>query len=190
MQAVKSENIYLPEINNRLEKINQQVRHVSRSLQIDANQEMLVLGNGDRLDLNIPLNELFYLVSDRTLDHDRYPSFSSLKMKIINFQEIPAESKLSINHKRELCQFLEEAIGNVGKYAGSATRLQLLGKVEGNLYRLSIEDNGQSKISSRVGEGTQQAKRLAASLKGRFDRSQNISAAGVICYLEWSFRRK
>jgi two-component sensor histidine kinase len=102
---------------------------------------------------------------------------------VINFQEIP--DKLSIEQKRQLCQFLEESIGNVGKYAVGGTRLQLLGKVNGAMYRLSVEDNGQGEISDRLGDGTKQAQRLAASLGGRFERFQNRSANGVICFIEW-----
>jgi two-component sensor histidine kinase len=145
---------------------------------------MLVLGDGERLDLKMPLNELLHLVADRVLYGDRYPTLSNLKVKVINFQEIP--SKLSIEQKRQLCQFLEESIGNVGKYAVEAKRLQLLGKVNGATYRLSVEDNGCGEISDRVGEGTKQAQRLATSLGGRFERFQNRAAGGVICFIEWN----
>jgi CHASE2 domain-containing sensor protein len=188
LQAVKSENIALPEVSDRLEHLNAQIRHIGESLQQNASQdsaEMLVLGDGERLDLKMPLNELLYLVADRVLYSDRYPTLSNLKMKVINFQEIPNKSKLSIEQKRQLCQFLEESIGNVGKYAVGATRLQLLGKVNEDVYRLSVEDNGHGEISDRVGEGTKQARRLAASLGGRFDRFQNRSTSGIICFVEW-----
>jgi glucose-6-phosphate-specific signal transduction histidine kinase len=185
---VKSENIALPEVSDRLEHLNAQIRHIGESLQQNASQdsaEMLVLGDGERLDLKMPLNELLHLVADRVLYSDRYPTLSNLKMKVINFQEIPNKSKLSIEQKRQLCQFLEESIGNVGKYAVGATRLQLLGKVTGDVYRLSVEDNGQGEIFDRVGEGTKQARRLAASLGGRFERFQNPTK-GVICLIEWN----
>lgn len=186
LQAVKSQNIALPEVSDRLEHLNLQIRHIGESLQQNASQgsaEMLVLGDGERLDLKLPLNELLHLVADRVLYSDRYPNLSDLKVKVINFQEIP--SQLSIDQKRQLCQFLEEAIGNVGKYAVAATRLQLLGKVNEDMYRLSVEDNGQGEISDRVGQGTKQARRLAASLGGRFERFRNRSANGVICFIEW-----
>jgi CHASE2 domain-containing sensor protein len=188
LQAVKSENIALPEVSDRLEHLNLQIRHIGESLQQNASQdsaEMLVLGDGERLDLKMPLNELLHLVADRVLYGDRYPTLSHLKVKVINFQEIPQRSKLSIEQKRQLCQFLEEAIGNVGKYAVGATRLQLLGKISGNVYRLSVEDNGCGEISDREGEGTKQARRLAANLGGRFERFQNRSANRVICFIEW-----
>lgn len=186
LQAVKSGHIALSEVSDRLEHLNLQIRHIGESLQQNVRQnstEMLVLGDGERLDLKMPLNELLHLVADRTLYNDRYPNLSGLKVKVINFQEIPGV--LSIDQKRQLCQFLEEAIGNVGKYAVGATRLQLLGKVSGDMYRLSVEDNGCGEISERVGEGTKHARQLAASLDGRFARFQNQSANGVICFIEW-----
>ncbi len=187
LQAVKSKNIALPEVSDRLEYLNLQIRHIGESLQQSASQEsaeMMVLGDGELLDLKLPLNELLYLVADRVLYSDRYSNLSELKVKVINFQEIP--SQLSIDQKRQLCQFLEESIGNVGKYAVGATKLQLLGKVNGDIYRLSIEDNGQGEISNRVGEGTKQARRLATFLGGRFERFPNRSSNGVICFMEWS----
>jgi two-component sensor histidine kinase len=174
-------------VSDRLEYLNLQIRHIGESLQQSASQEsveMLVLGDGELLDLKLPLNELLYLVADRVLYSDRYSNLSELKVKVINFQEIP--SQLSIDQKRQLCQFLEESIGNVGKYAVGATRLQLVGKVSGDVYRLSVEDNGQGEVFDRVGEGTKQARRLAASLGGRFERFQNRSSNGVICFMEWS----
>jgi CHASE2 domain-containing sensor protein len=186
LQAVKSENIALPDVSDRLEYLNLQIRHIGESLQQSASQEsseMLVLGDGELLDLKMPLNELLHLVADRILYSDRYPNLSHLKVKVINFQEIPGQ--LSIDQKRQLCQFLEEAIGNAGKYAVGATRLQLLGKLSGAMYRLSVEDNGCGKISHREGEGTRQAQRLATRLAGRFERFQNRSTDGVICFIEW-----
>jgi CHASE2 domain-containing sensor protein len=187
LQAVKSQNIALPEVSDRLEYLNLQIRHIGESLQQNASAEsaeMLVLGDGERLDLKMPLNELLHLVADRVLYGNHYPTLNNLKVKVINFQEIP--SQLSIDQKRQLCQFLEESIGNVGKYAVGATRLQLVGKVSGDVYRLSVEDNGQGEVFDRVGEGTKQARRLAASLGGRFERFQNRSANGVICFIEWN----
>ena len=53
---------------------------------------------------------------------------------------------------------------------------------------LSVEDNGQGPISERVGDGTKQAQRLATSLRGRFERSQNLTK-GVTCSIEWNLSR-
>jgi CHASE2 domain-containing sensor protein len=192
-QATQSRNLPLPEISNRLARLNQQIRQIGESLQADGtkgDRDMLVLGNGERLDLKMPLNELLHLVADRTLYTDRYPILASLKVKIINFQEISLENNLTLDQKRQLCQFLEEAIGNVGKYAVGATRLQLVGKAEGNHYSLSIEDNGKGQISNRVGTGTKQAQQLATALKGEFSRHQNNTGTGVCCAIEWQLHRK
>ncbi len=147
-----------------------------------------MLGDGSQINLTMPMNEIFYALVDRIAYNHSYQNLTNLKTRIINFEEVPNEHKLGVDRKRQLCQFLEEAIGNIGKYAEGATRLQLIGKVDGDLYRLSIEDNGRGQISSRVGEGTKEAQRLAASLKGRFVRSQNSLGNGVICSIEWNFK--
>jgi CHASE2 domain-containing sensor protein len=192
-QAVKSRSISLPEIDRSLGQLNQQIRQIGESLRSSSIEEIeliLVLGDGSQINLTMPLNEIFYAVVDRIAYNHSYPNLTNLKTRIINFEEVPNEHKLGIDRKRQLCQFLEEAIGNVGKYAEGATRLQLIGKVDGDLYLLIIEDNGRGQISSRVGEGTKEAQRLAASLNGRFVRSQKLSGNGVICSIEWNFKSK
>jgi CHASE2 domain-containing sensor protein len=191
LQAVKSRSISLPDIDRSLGNLNQQIRQIGESLRSSSVEEIesiLVLGDGSQIDLIMPINEIFYAIVDRTAYNHSYPNLDNLKTRIINFEEVPNEHKVGIDRKRQLCQFLEESIGNVGKYAEGATRLQLIGKVDGDLYRLSIEDNGRGQISSRVGEGTKEAQRLAASLNGRFIRSQKSSGNGVICLIEWNFK--
>jgi CHASE2 domain-containing sensor protein len=203
LQAVRSESISLPEIDRSLGNLNQQIRTIGEALQTNivglasplANRaakssEILVLGNGDRLDLNMPFNEILYLVADKVIYSDRHPSLSNLKIKIIDFQEVPNDRNLNVDLQRQLCQFLEEAIGNVDKYAQSATKLQLIGKVFDDVYRLSIENNGCGQISSRIGSGTKQAQLLAKSLNGKFQRSSNSTGDGVICSIEWNVKSK
>lgn len=203
LQAVKSERIELAEIEYSLGNLNQQIRSIGEALQTNivgvasplANRsveslEILVLGNGDRLDLNLPLNEIFYSIADKVIYSDRHLNLVNLKIKIVDFQEVPNEQSLSIDLQRQLCQFLEEAIGNVDKYAQGATKLQLIGKVIDDVYRLSIENNGYGQISSRIGSGTKQAQLLAKSLNGKFQRSYNSAGDGVTCSIEWNYHRK
>jgi CHASE2 domain-containing sensor protein len=195
LQAVRSESISLPEIDRSLGNLNQQIRTIGEALRTNMDRggkssEILVLGNGDRIDMNMPLNEILYLVADKVVYSDRHPNLIDLRIKIIDFQEVPNESSLSIDLQRQLCQFLEEAIGNVDKYAQSATKLQLIGKVFKDVYRLSIENNGCGQISNRIGSGTTQAQLLAKSLNGKFQRSYNASGDGVICSIEWNIKNK
>ncbi len=201
LQAVKAGTIDLPDIDRSLGNLNQQIRTIGEALQINlvggasplANRdvkasEILVLGNGNCLNMNMPLNEILYLVADKVVYGDRHPNLINLKIKVIDFQEVPNEHSLSVDLQRQLCQFLEEAIGNVDKYAQGATKLQLIGKVIDDVYRLSIENNGCGQISSRIGSGTKQAQLLAKILNGKFQRHYNSAGDGVICSIEWNFR--
>ncbi len=187
-QAIQSQELSMSTISERLEKLNQQIRQVGESLQANGtsnSSKMLVLGNGELLDLQIPLNELLHLVADRVLYYETHPQLTHLKIRVISFQAVPNEKNLSLDQKRQICQFLEEAIGNVAKYADRSTKLQLLGTVQRNIYRLSIEDNGGGILSDRAGVGTQQAQELAATLQGSFSRIPNKDANGVCCTIEW-----
>lgn len=39
------------------------------------------------------------------------------------------EQYLNLEYKRELCQFLEEALGNIGKHAEGTKHIQVTGKI-------------------------------------------------------------
>jgi hypothetical protein len=187
-RAIQSQELSMTTIGERLEKLNQQIRQVGESLQANGTSnspKMLVLGNGELLNLQIPLNELLHLVADHMLYSETHPQLTHLKIRVISFQAVPNEKSLSLDQKRQICQFLEEAIGNVAKYADRSTKLQLLGTVQENTYRLSIEDNGGGILLDRAGMGTQQAQALAATLQGRFSRILNQDADGVCCAIEW-----
>lgn len=187
-REIQAQDLPISAIGDRLEKLNQQIRQVGKSLQANGASdapEMLVLGNGELLSLQIPLNELLHMVADQALYHEAGSRLTQLKIRIINFQEVPEEQRLSLDQKRQICQFLEEAIGNVAKYADRATKIQLLGTVQGAAYHLSIEDNGNGVLSDRVGTGTKQAQKLAATLQGNFSRVPNQDGDGVCCTMTW-----
>ncbi|MBD0390352.1 MAG: hypothetical protein ICV54_28600 [Nostoc sp. C3-bin3] len=91
---------------------------------------------------------------------------------------------MSFEQKRELCQFLEEALCNVGKHAKGLTRLSATGKQKEGWYTLSIKDNGSSICSSFEGRGTKQCLNLAKKLNGKFQR-KSLGEKGTLCELSW-----
>ncbi len=107
-------------------------------------------------------------------------------MKTRSFDPIK-EKNLSTEQKRELCQFLEEALCNVGKHALGAKRIQATGKENQGRYTLSIKDNGCGIYSNLENKGTKQAINLARKLGGDFKR-EPVSPRGTLCELTWSLR--
>ncbi|MFM6244204.1 MAG: hypothetical protein ACKPFD_06635 [Dolichospermum sp.] len=142
----------------------------------------LYLGNNLVIDLRNPLHEILYQVYSYTLDRD-FPCFKTLKLKIHNFESIN-ERNLSIENKRGICRFLEEALCNVGKHATEITCLQVSYSVSQGRYTLSIMDNGLGNYSSREGWGTKQFKKLAQQIKGKF-RRVSLYPQGTLCELSW-----
>ncbi len=176
-------------VGQALDRLDRQIRHIGASLQIDhgtSSHNVLVLGNGQQLSLDISLPELLQLVAEYILHSPRCPILADLKIKVIDFQDLPTAHWLTTQHKRQIGQFLEEALNNVGKHGQQVTRIALLGQVEANNYCLSIENNGQGMMTKRIGSGTQQAQRLAIDLKGQFQR--HATSQGVICSLRWPLR--
>jgi CHASE2 domain-containing sensor protein len=174
----------LPELEQELEQLNQELRGIYELLQQDSinHEQSLYLGNGLIINLQNPLYEIFYQVYSYTLDRD-FRCFKTLKIKIRSFEPID-ERNLSLEDKRGLCRFLEEALCNVGKHAIGVTSLKVTCGALAGWNKLSILDNGLGVKSSKEGRGTQQFKNLARQIKGKF-RRVTLFPHGTLCELSW-----
>jgi two-component sensor histidine kinase len=167
-----------------LRNLNYEIREVGEYLKREAlnQKESHRFGSGLILDLKLPIRDLLYEVYSHTLQRN-FPYFKALKVKAYSFDRIE-EQYLSLEQKRELCQFLEEALCNVGKHAKEATRLSATGKQNEGWYTLSIQDNGVGICSSCEGRGTKQCLDIARKLKGTFQR-KSLGEKGTLCELVW-----
>ncbi|QLE56006.1 CHASE2 domain-containing protein [Nostoc sp. TCL26-01] len=188
LKLLRGENNFtpelLPKIEKELEKLNYELRGIYEFLQREypSQDTSLYLGNNVVINLQDPLHEILYQVYSYTLDRD-FPCFKTIKVKIRTFEPID-ERCLSIEHKRGICRFLEEALCNVGKHATGVTNLKVTCFASEGWYTLSIIDNGLGVTSYKEGRGTQQFINLAQQLQGKFKRSP-LSPHGTICELSW-----
>ncbi|MDZ7958824.1 MAG: CHASE2 domain-containing protein [Aulosira sp. DedQUE10] len=188
LKLVRDQNLpsdkLLPEIQTELEKLNHDLRGIYEFLQREPlNQDSsLYLGKGLVINLHDPVHEILYQVYSYTLERD-FPCFKTLKVKIRTFEPIE-ERGLSIEQKRGLCRFLEEALCNVGKHATGVTRLQVNCSSSEGWQTLSIVDDALAISSYKEGRGTQQFRNLARQLKGKF-RRVSLSPRGTLCELSW-----
>jgi CHASE2 domain-containing sensor protein/two-component sensor histidine kinase len=177
--------IVLPEIAGRIQQINQELRGIFASTEsaLIQDQPQLYLSTEAKLNLQGPLHELLEQVYNETCARE-LSGLAMIQIKIVQFQPIDAPS-LSLDQKRALCRFLEEALRNVGKHARSATKLWVYCGQDGKQRIICVKDNGQF-IQPTIlsGAGTKQAKRLARRLRGRFKRFQN-QPQGTVCQLSW-----
>lgn len=169
----------------QLERLNREIRDIGEFMKTEAlsNEHILRLGSGLILDLNKPVNELFYEVYTSTLQRDDLKYLSAIRVRTRSFEPID-DKYLNFGDKRELCQFLEESLCNVGKHAKGAKRIQVIGKIHDECYTLSIKDNGCGINSFTESKGTKQCKTLAERLSGTFKR-KSISPKGTLCELTW-----
>ncbi|BAZ69929.1 MAG: CHASE2 domain-containing protein [Pelatocladus maniniholoensis HA4357-MV3] len=167
-----------------LEKLNYELRGIYEFLQREplTQDRSLYLGKGLLLNLQDPIHTLLYQVYDHTLQRE-FSCFHTLRIKIVTFDPIE-DYHLSIDQKRGLCRFLEEALCNVGKHATGISRLEVSCTQNEGWYTLKIVDDGLGSISSKEGRGTQQFRILAKYLKGKFTRSP-LSPRGTLCELSW-----
>ncbi|MBE9067770.1 CHASE2 domain-containing protein [Leptolyngbya cf. ectocarpi LEGE 11479] len=185
LRRTRDESIDLTDVCFCLEDLNREIRYIGDSIRQDASDQtdsLDVSYAGTKFDLDIPLQELFQEVYDAMLSRPLI-GFSNLKFTIISFESIESEI-ISIEAKRKLCRFLEEALGNVGKHAIGATRLMVTGKNKSNQYELTVSDNGPGINSSNIqtGEGTRIGKEVEKITRGKFIHKPN-KPKGFFCQL-------
>jgi CHASE2 domain-containing sensor protein len=165
-----------------LENLNAEIRGVGEHLKQEAltQEESLHLRSGLKLDLKLPLHELFYEVYSNTLERSDFSQFATLKTSC--YFEPLEKRPLTIDQKRDLCRFIEEALCNVGKHAENATHLDVTGTQSENWYYLRVFDNGRGMTTSTPGEGTKHARKVASRLGGQFKR-EAASPQGTLCEL-------
>ena len=184
LKNVRDKNIAENNLLQELETLNQEIRNLGENLKLDylKKEETLWLGNGNKFDLNHPLHHLFYQVYTETLTRN-FPNFITLKIKARSFDTIE-DKNLNYQQKRELCQFLEESLCNIGKHANEVTRINATGKHKDGFYHLIIKDNGVNQFSNYEGRGSKQCKMLAKNIGGEFKR-EFLSPRGTLCELKW-----
>ncbi len=168
----------LKELNKELRALHDMMRQ-----EMLMPEGQLALSQQRIINLDMPLRELLDEVY-RNTSRRRQDFFGNL-LHITDFQDID-DSHLSPRQKRELGRFLEEALLNVCKYATGTTRLTITCRPEANENIIRVVDNGQGEkvTSGREGYGTQQARRLARKLGGKFNRSA-VTPKGTQCELRW-----
>lgn len=190
----KTRSGHLPESQweTELEQLNRELRVVYDSVRKEILTEdgSLYLSEDQALDLNGPFEEALYEVYDHTLRRE-FDCFKTLKLRLTTFEPLET-SGLTLEHKRELCRFLEETLCNVGKYAVGVTQLNVVCKQEDGLNLIRVMDNGKGfdpkesvKSSAVGGRGTQIAESIANQLGGKF-RREPIAPHGTLCELKWN----
>jgi CHASE2 domain-containing sensor protein/two-component sensor histidine kinase len=172
----------------QLQQLNQEIRQLSDYLKQEslAHENSLRLGSGQVIDLQHPLHELLGEVYSSTLSRN-LPHFLTITIKIRSFEPLEHQT-LSIEQKRNLCQFLEEALCNIGKHAKNVSRIRATGLNRDGWYILSIQDNGAaSEVVASEGYGTQQFYNLARQLHGTFKR-ESLSHQGTYCEFAWKIK--
>ncbi len=184
LRHVQDRDLEQYQLLEELKNLNHEIREVGEHLKLEAleKEESLRLGSGLILDLTLPICDLLYKVYSHTLQRN-FLCFETLKVKVYSFD--PIEKRyLSREQKRDICQFMEEELCNVGKHAQGLTRIDAIGKQNVGWYTLSIKDNGARVSSYPEGRGTKQCLDIARKLGGKFKR-QPLQEKGTLCQLTW-----
>ncbi len=188
LRHMRAKDLPYEKLLAQFEKLDREIREIGEFLKLETltKEESLRLGSGLILELNRPLHDLLYEVYSSTLERKDFEYFKTLKVKIRNFDPID-DKYLSMEHKREICLFLEEALCNVGKHAEGVKRVQATGVYDASQYKLCVKDNGSGIKSKIENKGTKHSKVLARQLGGEF-RRESLSPRGTICELSWKLR--
>ncbi len=179
--------------STELHHLNRELRTVYESVKREAlvQDGRFYLGHNLELDLQAPIHEILYEVYSDVMERD-FPCFKTLKVNVVKFEPINAQ-RLTIEQKRGLCRFLEEALCNVGKHAIGVTWLNVTCVCSQGQNIIRVIDNGLGinaasnsiHLSRAESLGTQQARNLAKQLGGKFRRYPNLPQ-GTACELSWS----
>ena len=187
LRQVRDDKITTQDIGNELSNLNNEIREIGESLRQDAlsDENLYIQVGSAKLNLNVPLHELFYEIYRETLGRT-FPGFQTLKIQARSFEPVET-SHLDFDCKRKLCSFFEEALCNVGRHAIGATELTVTGKRVEKFYCLRVVDNGSGLRSpaKNKGRGTKIACELESALQGKFTRRNNYPK-GVFCELKWA----
>ncbi|MBW4695408.1 MAG: CHASE2 domain-containing protein [Lyngbya sp. HA4199-MV5] len=194
MRQVDEPSLARPQLQAKLNQLNQELRSIYDSVQRETlvQESSFVLSHDRELNLQAPLHEVLYELYSSVLERE-LTGFKTLTLKVINFAPLD-EHHLSLEQKRGLCRFLEEALCNVGKHAIQATCLKVTCAQEQGLQVIRVTDNGKSLVATlpdtgvAIGLGTQQAQKLAKQLGGTFRRKPN-TPKGMISELVWAVHR-
>ena len=188
LRETQQENFDRNFVSHKLVQLDRELKTVYQSIQQETiiDGDSVYIGN-TKIDLQNPTKEILYQVYSSTLERN-FPYFQNLKYKIVKFEDIDCQ-ELTIEQKRNLCRFLEEALCNVGKHAKETTRLKVTCIQQKNRNIVRIEDNGVGIVnpSNNIfsqGRGTKQALNLAKQLGGKFERYSK-SSRGSVCELSW-----
>ncbi|MEP0919796.1 CHASE2 domain-containing protein [Leptolyngbya sp. DQ-M1] len=174
-----------------LKHLNQELRSVYEVIQRETLEQetSFQLDANSILDLQAPLHTLLYEVYLQTMERD-LPYFKTIRTRIVKFEPMN-DLGLSLEQKRNLCRFLEEALCNVGKYAINTTRITVICAEENSKQVIRVIDHGNTDFSgkaSAAGLGTRQAEILAQKLRGTFQRLPN-KPKGMHCELNWQAQK-
>lgn len=188
LRNAREQDLPQDELISELEHLNHELRAVYESMRRETltQGENLYLKSDLELDLQAPIHEILYQVYNHTLERD-LPCFKTLKVKIRTFDPIDSQH-LSVEQKRGLCRFLEEALCNVGKHAKEVTRINVVWTLKDGWYILRVTDNGEGICSDAEGRGTQQCRNLARQLRGKFVRLP-LAPKGTLCELTWPVKK-
>jgi len=197
------------EIRTRLQTVNRELRGIRETLQAEmsvihesatatTDEKLVLMGTRTEtphaIDLHMPLPALLYEVYQTTVA--RYKTFFDAVVQITAFEPMD-ERGLSLEEKRSLGRFLEEALTNIYKYAAGTSRIKITCQQQGDHNLIQIIDNGKGlKPSKKMsvsgygtgGYGTQRARKLARQLGGDFTLT-NETSGGVRCELCWPVRK-
>lgn len=196
---IQREQIPSQEILQQLNKLNTEIRAVGHSLtdkqnpetklvpeladlELTSSEHTLRLGEGTCIDLNLPLHNLLHEVYSLTLSRN-LPYFKTIQVKVRNFAPI-IQPSFTLDMKRDVCLWLEEALCNIGKHAQGATRILVTGQQQEDCYILLVQDNGCGLKSGQEQQGTKHSTILADKLGGKF-RRESLPTGGVLCELSW-----
>ena len=180
LRTLQEDEWQRPQIDNELKRLDTELRSIYEFMEREAAdpENTLLLTGEFVVDLNEPLHEVLYQVYSYTVLRP-LPYFSDIEIYTTEFEPM-LENRLSLEQKREVARFFEEALCNAGQYAENATQLEIVCRQVETRNIIRVTDNGKGARLERSlkpnsgGRGTKQAMAIAKTLHGTFRRKPNF----------------
>ncbi len=173
------------EVGGQLRSLDQSLRDIYEHMRHEGtSRRSLLYLSGEFLSLEEPLPELLDQIYNLILAEEM-PGFESIEdFPPPDFSRLKTE-RFTLDQRRGLCLFLQEALTNVGRHTLGASQLAVVCERRGRTYKLSVQDNGEEVLGRlMMGRESRQAQAGAKALRGQF-RQQPQQPSGMVFELVW-----
>jgi len=177
-------------VREQFRALDRSLREIYERVRFEGTaRRSLIYIDDEFLSVEEPITELLYQIHDLTLAKE-LPGFLTIEtFAAPDFSALRSET-LTLDERRSLCLFWQEALLNIGLHSLDATWLEVTCERQQNMFQLCVADNGCD-IFDRFAQGREERHgRAAASLLRGELQHHSLNPHGRATQLIWHLKPK